>query len=58
MATISPMLTEARRLLRQTIERNLRDTVVSREDLADEVRALTEALRAPHPGLVSDPPSA
>lgn len=54
IATISPMLTEARKLLRQAIERHLRETVATRADLTDEVRVLIDALRAPHPGLVSE----
>lgn len=52
VSTISPMLTEARKLLRHAIERHLRETVTTDAQLGEEVRALFEALQEPHPGII------
>lgn len=52
VSTISPMLTEARKLLRHAIERHLRETVTTDAQLEEEVQALFEALQEPHPGII------
>jgi RNA polymerase sigma factor (sigma-70 family) len=50
-STISPLLTEARRMLRHAIERDLRETVLDEQDLTGEIGVLLESLRGPYPGL-------
>jgi hypothetical protein len=54
-SSVSPMLTEARRMLRHALETHLWDTVLDEQDLAGEVGVLAEALRGPYPGLVRFP---
>ncbi|MEM7198947.1 MAG: hypothetical protein AAF628_01690 [Planctomycetota bacterium] len=44
-STVSPLLTEARGLLRVAIERHLRETVTTADDLADELGLLFRALQ-------------
>jgi hypothetical protein len=51
-SSVSPMLTEARRMLRHALESHLRETVLDENDLGEEIGVLAEALRGPYPGLV------
>lgn len=56
ISTVSPLLSEARGLLRQAIAAHLRETVTTHAELDEEVATLREALHGPYPGLTPPEP--
>lgn len=53
VTSISPLLTEARKLLKQTIERDIRETVSRSDDLRDEIEQMIDSMHEDYAGVVA-----